>query len=304
MIRSNAITLTDRVHSVLARDESLLDVFTAASPTFEKLRSPSLRKTMARLVTVEQAARIAGIDANGLVDRLNAALKDGLGDGVPTSAATIENDTTAALPIAPVTTESTSPIPEKVRAIAPDLLVDCDVREDLRAGIEPLKRILDAARQTPDGGVLRVRAIFEPVPLYAVLGRQGFTPHTESFARDDWQIWFHRDGGPAAANGAEGKGADVASPKFDGPDSTDSASDDAPFDESLIVLDVRDLEPPEPMARTLEALATMPKGHTLIQLNVRVPQFLIAELERRGFTWEVREQSKDLVRVFIRHSDA
>lgn len=293
MSRANGIALTDRVHSVLARDEKLLDVFTTASPAFEKLRSPSLRKTMARLVTVEQAARIAGIDANGLLDRLNAALGDGAGTASDESA----GDDISALPIAPVATEVTSPIPESVRAIAPELLVECDVREDLRAGIEPLKRILDAARQTPDGGVLRVRAIFEPVPLYGVLKRQGFTHHTESFARDDWQIWFHRDGGAAAASGANGATSNG--------DATDApASGDASIDDTMIVLDVRDLEPPEPMARTLEALAAMPKGHTLIQLNVRVPQFLIAELERRGFTWEVREQSEDLVRVFIRHADA
>ena len=68
-----------------------------------------------------------------------------------------------------------------------------------------------------------------------------------------------------------------------------------------LVLDVRGLEPPEPMVRTLEALAAMPRGKTLVQLNVRVPQFLLPKLEERGFSCEIREQSKDLVRLFIRH---
>ena len=72
--RARRIRAGDRVGAVLARDERLLDVFVAASPAFEKLRNGAMRKTMARLVTVEQAARIAGIDAGELVARLNDAL--------------------------------------------------------------------------------------------------------------------------------------------------------------------------------------------------------------------------------------
>ncbi len=63
----------DRVSEVLRADESLLEVFTSVSPAFEKLRNPRLRKVMSRLVTVEQAARIAGVDPDELVRRLIAS---------------------------------------------------------------------------------------------------------------------------------------------------------------------------------------------------------------------------------------
>ena len=63
------IRAEDRVAAVLAQDERLLDVFIAASPAFQKLRSAAMRKTMARLVTVEQAARIAGVAPGLLVAR-------------------------------------------------------------------------------------------------------------------------------------------------------------------------------------------------------------------------------------------
>ena len=86
-------------------------------------------------------------------------------------------------------------------------MVDADVREDLRAGREPLRRILDAARATPVGGVLRVRAIFEPVPLYAVLGKQGFSHFTERLAHDDWRVWFQRS--PDAATAAPASHAEA-----------------------------------------------------------------------------------------------
>ena len=65
---------TDRVSDVLARDEALVDVFVRHAPHFAKLRNRAMRKVMARLVTVEQAARTAGVSADVLVDDLNTAL--------------------------------------------------------------------------------------------------------------------------------------------------------------------------------------------------------------------------------------
>jgi len=266
----------DRVATVLAHDARLLDVLVAASPTFEKLRNPLARKTMARLVTVAQAARIAGIDAGELVARLNAAL----GVSVPEG---------ASAPAAPSPAPPQAAVPPELVAIPHDRIVDLDVRDDLRAGREPLRRILDTVRALPPDAVLRLRATFEPVPLYAVLAKQGLAHHTERLGDEDWRVWFHR-----------GLTHMPAEPRDRVP--TPTAGDAAVAeDDDVVVLDVRDLEPPEPMERTLEALATLAPGKTLVQLNVRVPQFLLPRLEERGFTYEIRQQSADLVRLFIRH---
>lgn len=267
------IRATDRVASVLARDIGLIDVFVAASPVFEKLRNTTMRRTMARLVTVEQAARIAGVDAGALVDHLNHALS---GDAAKDEAFTDDDAAPAA---------EAEAIPAELRALPADRIVECDVREDLRAGREPFRKILDGAMAVPVGSVFRVRAIFEPVPLYAVLGKLGLAHYTEQLAPDDFRVWFHKDGASHA-------------PAATAPDAPVE-----PEDGHVIVLDVRGLEPPEPMVRTLETLAMMPRGKTLVQLNVRVPQFLLPKLEERGFTYEIKEQSADLVRLFIRHKE-
>lgn len=264
----------DRVASVLAQDERLLEVFVSASPAFAKLRNAAMRKTMAKLVTVEQAARIAGVDPALLLDRLNAALT-----GKPAVDATWSPAPGAApLP----------PIPDALRELPAEKIVDLDVREDLRAGKEPFSRILAAARALPRGSVLRLRAIFEPAPLYAVLAKHGLAHATEQLGPEDWRVWFHHDDA-AAARAPGGAG---------------SAGVDATPGDDVIILDVRGLEPPEPMVRTLEALAEMPRGKTLVQLNVRVPQYLLPKLDERGFTYEIREQGPDLVRLFIRHRES
>ncbi|MCC6521401.1 MAG: DUF2249 domain-containing protein [Polyangiaceae bacterium] len=265
------IAASDRVAAVLAQDERLLEVLVSASPTFEKLRSGALRRTFAHLVTVEQAARIAGVDAAALVERLNRALV--AAEGAPATA----------LPAA-AASDAPAPLPPALRALPSARLVDLDVRADLRAGREPFRAILAAAQALPPGAVLRVRAIFEPAPLYPVLAKLGLAHATERLAADDWRVWFHRDGTAAPAPA---------------PAAPAAAGDDG---DELVVLDVRDLEPPEPMVRTLEALAALPRGKTLVQLNVRVPQFLLPKLRERGFVWEVREQSPEVVRLFIRHA--
>ncbi|HEX6909911.1 MAG TPA: DUF2249 domain-containing protein [Longimicrobium sp.] len=269
------IRAEDRVSRVLAQDEGLVDVLAAASPHFERLRSPAMRRVMARLVTVGQAARIAGVPVDELLARLNAAAAG------PPTASNESNE------VKEMTTEERTAegMPPALAGVPEARVVDLDVRDALRRGEEPFSRIMAARQALPRGHVLRLRAIFEPAPLYAVMGKQGFLHWTETLAPDDWRVWFYRaDEAPARA----------ASAPVDGGDAAEDAG------EGVVVLDVRGLDPPEPMARTLAALETLPEGATLVQLNVRTPQFLLPRLDEAGWQYEVREQGDELVRVFIR----
>jgi uncharacterized protein (DUF2249 family) len=157
--------------------------------------------------------------------------------------------------------------------------VELDVRDDLRQRREPFARIMAAVDALAPDAVLHLRATFEPVPLLRVLARRGFAHHAVSHAADDWSVWFRRTDpalgdavGPAAAPAA---------------------------DVREIVLDVRGLEPPEPMTRTLAALEALPAGATLVQVNARVPQLLLPLLRERGFAWTVDETVADRVLVRI-----
>lgn len=152
------IRATDRVASVIARDERLIEVFVSVSPAFALLRNPATRRVMARLVTIEQAARVAGVETSFLLERLNAAVAG-------------EAHAAPAAPAPARAPEPAEAAPPGLLETPPSLLVDLDVREDLRAGREPLRTILSAAESLPPGHVLRVRAIFEPAPLYAVLAK-------------------------------------------------------------------------------------------------------------------------------------
>lgn len=150
--------------------------------------------------------------------------------------------------------------PLALQVVDPARIIEADVRDDLRNGREPFQRIMSARAEVPDWGAFVVRATFEPAPLYRVMGKAGWAHHTECLAPDDWRVWFYRD---------------------------------------LPVLDVRDMDPPEPLAHTMNAATVLPEGGALVQLNVRVPQFLLPKLTEQGLVFHVHEASPDRVHVLI-----
>jgi len=267
-----AIRATDRVRDVLARDPALLDVLIAQSPRFAMLRKPAIRRTAAALATVEQAATVAGIPAAALVSALNDAI------GAPEAALP-----TAPAPVQSVASRASRPLDRQI--------VEVDVRDELRAKREPFAKIMAAARTLDDDTMLRVRAIFEPAPLVSVLGVRGFTCETEQHDVEDWSLWAWRDHAATPAASVESRSDVVAEQTT------------APVAKNEVWLDVRDLEPPEPMMRTLAALETLPAGHVLIHMNTRVPQFLLPMLVERGFVYEIEHLDSGNVLVRIRRVD-
>ncbi|HEX5973432.1 MAG TPA: DUF2249 domain-containing protein [Gemmatimonadaceae bacterium] len=277
----------DRVNDVLARDERLVEVFVHHSSHFTKLRNRTLRKVMGRLVTVDDAARIAAVPVDALVRDLNAAL------GI-----------WATTPASPLVTERQDAGPSRTHP--PDArVVEVDVRDDLRKGREPLARIMAAVSALRDDEVLRVRAIFHPVPLLTVLGKRGFANESEEHAPDDWSVWFWRDSpddvspeSPRRHEVPVGASRTSEAPTVSSRTSEASVGTLPPSDDHTVWLDVRGLQPPEPLVRTLAALETLPDGHQLIQLNERVPQLLLPMLAERGFACELDDSLAD--RVLLR----
>lgn len=59
-----------------------------------------------------------------------------------------------------------------------------------------------------------------------------------------------------------------------------------------IEIDARGLEPPEPMVRILETLATLPADTGILARTDRKPVFLLDDLPRRGFAGESAPDGK------------
>ncbi len=277
------IRASDKLQRLFDRDERLIDVVAGHSPQLAKLRNSPIRRVMARVTTVAQAARLCKVDTDTLIRELNAVL------GIHTSANPTSNDASAAAASAESDSES-GPIP------AFDSAVELDVRDELRKGGEPFSRIMAAVATLGQRQVIHLRAPFEPVPLFGVMQKRGFGHKVEKHTDDDWSVWFYR---AAAADTSTVTSHTTAADAIQTAATTASQT----VGTADVWLDVRDLEPPEPLVRTLEALETLPARSALMQVNARVPQFLLPILRERGFHFTVDETQPNEVRVRIWRDD-
>lgn len=166
-------------------------------------------------------------------------------------------------------------------------IVTVDVRDDIRNGHEPFGKIMKAvARLRPDEKLLLV-ASFEPIPLTAVLTKQGFIHESRRTESGDWEVLFTRAGGKR--NEVEKNAPPPVSSGGGGSEPS-----------SFIKLDARGLEPPQPLVKILEALATLPTGAGLRVRTDRRPMHLYAHLEERGFVSETKEQTDGSFLTHIR----
>ncbi len=68
---------------------------------------------------------------------------------------------------------------------------------------------------------------------------------------------------------------------------------------TTIELDVRDLEPPEPLQQALAALTALKPGEQLRMLHRREPFPLYAMLRERGFTYRTTQLADDNYEILI-----
>ncbi|WP_315926768.1 DUF2249 domain-containing protein [Mesorhizobium sp. SP-1A] len=163
---------------------------------------------------------------------------------------------------------------------------DVDARPILRAGGEPFSAIMAAVNALAPGQSLRLLATFKPIPLFQVLGNLGFEASAREIGAGDWEVIFTPVGGEPDAAAASEPGK--------------AGSADEIWPEPVAEIDNRDLEPPEPMVKTLEGLEALSPGQTLAALLPREPVFLFEELEARGHRWRGALEPEGHYRVVIR----
>jgi uncharacterized protein (DUF2249 family) len=164
-----------------------------------------------------------------------------------------------------------------------------DVRDELRRGGEPLPRILAAVNALQPGQALRLFSTFEPLPLYAVLGRKGYGHSSRHIGVGNWEVLFTPGSAPAMPAGARSGDAERA-----------PAADTGGWPTARVQLDNRGLEPPEPLVRILEALEHLAPGEVLEAINERDPVFLYPELEARGAAIRTEKRAEGGLRLLIR----
>lgn len=150
------ITSRSKLFDVLEAYPSLEAQIVNIAPPFKNLTNPVLRRTVGKLATLEQVARIGGMNVDRLVNTLRRA---------------VGQEELSAEPAAPlaVTVPPGDDDPEWARA-RPDHVVDGS--ELLRRGEVPLGRVNELLGELPPGGLILLVTDFEPSPILDALRKQ------------------------------------------------------------------------------------------------------------------------------------
>ena len=162
------ITPAMKVGELLEHYPELEERLVALAPAFEKLRNPLLRKTVAKVATLEQAARIGGVTIGSLVAALRGERED-------------------------LDCEASAPPAAEPGGIAPGDIIDLDAQ--LEAGVHPLGDVLDAVRSLSPGQSLELVSSFRPEPLIEHLRREQVRVHESRSADGRRSLRIEREGG-------------------------------------------------------------------------------------------------------------
>jgi hypothetical protein len=170
-----AITPATKVAELLESWPELEEVLIEQAPAFRRLKNPVLRRTVARVVTLEQAAGVGGVAVRDLVAALRRAA--GLDDASPG-----EPD--------PVETSIASVPPGWVSSGRVVVTVDAEALLD--AGEVPLPVVNERARGLGPGELLRIDSGFRPAPLVESIAKQGFRSYVREASPGRFETFVSR----------------------------------------------------------------------------------------------------------------
>ena len=140
------ITPKTKIYDLIEAYPPLENVLIEMAPEFRKLKNPVLRKTIARITSISQAAIVGGLNVEELVNRLRSEVGQGSIEAI--------DDTGS-----------------KYNTVKPNwfseqaIVNTIDIREMLNRDEQPVHEVLAAIRKLSDNQILEIIAPFVPAPL-------------------------------------------------------------------------------------------------------------------------------------------
>lgn len=138
------ITPKTKVLQLIETFPQLEDVLIKYVPAFSKLKNPLLRRTVAKIATLQQAASIGNVKTGDLINILRKEVGQELLD---------ESDNNA------YNTKKPAWYNEEL------VEKECDIREMLAAGEQPVNQVISDLKNLPAGKIYKLTAPFLPAPL-------------------------------------------------------------------------------------------------------------------------------------------
>lgn len=165
-----------KVAELLDAFPELEAVLIEIAPPFKKLRNPVLRRTVARVTSLSQAARVGNVPIADLVRRLRQAV----GQPEYESGASAGGSAAATSPPRPDWLDR-SRVTETI-----------DARPMIDAGEQPLGMVMQTLGRLSGEQILELITPFEPAPLIDTARKQGYQVWTTKQGADDFRTYFMR----------------------------------------------------------------------------------------------------------------
>jgi hypothetical protein len=151
----------------------LEDVLIGYVPAFSKLKNPVLRKTVARIATLQQAAAIGNVKVEDLINRLRKEvgqdlLRETAGSGYNTLKTWWMNE---------------KPVHKTM-----------DAREMLAAGEHPVNQVMADLKQLPQGKIYKLLAPFLPAPLIDKASSIEVEHWVNEISEAEFEVYFYKPG--------------------------------------------------------------------------------------------------------------
>lgn len=247
------ITADTKISDLIKANPASIDAIASINKHFKKLKNPILRRTLARRVTIKDAARIGGVDVDVFFEKLSA-----IGFKTQSTEKILKEEVKSPA--------STSFLTGK------EPLTELDVRPIIEGGDDPFQLIMKTIKTIPNNGVLKIINTFEPIPLINILREDGWQSEVTR-PEEGVVLTFFKKGDTATNANLESTAAPLA----------DFDKKMQQYCEKLKTIDVRPLEMPEPMVRILSELEVLPQDQALFVHHKKFPKFLIPELKNRGY---------------------
>jgi hypothetical protein len=165
------ITPKTKIYDMLEAYPLLEDVLIDLAPEFRKLKNPVLRKTIARITNLSQAATIGGLNIEQLVN----ALREKAGQG---NIEQIDYTGSKYVTACPGWFKKESVI----RTI--------DIREMLNRNEQPVHEVLSSVKMLGDNQILEVIAPFIPAPLLDKSMSLAYHHWIDRKGEGDFRVYF------------------------------------------------------------------------------------------------------------------
>jgi len=167
--------------------------------------------------------------------------------------------------------------------------ITLDVRPILDSGVDPFKAIMAQLDKMNDSEELLIINTFEPIPLLNILKGKGY--QYETIRPSDGEVHTRLYKMETNTNTTQIVRKDKKDWTFE--DALKS------FEGKMTEVDVRELEMPMPMVSILEEIEKIDEESALFVHHKKLPQYLIPEMENRGFSFVSEEIDDQNIKLII-----